>query len=145
MPHDAKTAEVLEALPGGRELLAWTGGIPNFGDAEVLGLTLDRSGASELRILVISADSAQGASGLFKKAIVTFTLRNMIDVSLEGFGHQNVIGGLKIRRAPAKQKHPSLFGIGIVDSEHEIELAPCAGAFGTIRATIASLSIDPLS
>jgi hypothetical protein len=86
-----------------------------------------------------------GASRRFKKAIVTFALMNMMDVSVEGFSHQNVIGGLKIHRAPRKQKHPGLFGIGIIDSEHEIELAPCAGAFGTIRATIASISIDPTS
>ena len=143
MSHDNETAEVLEYVSGGRELLAWFGGHPNFGDAEVLCLTLDRSGASKLRILVIGVE--HGASRRFKKAIVTFALTNIIDVSLEGFAHQNVIDGLKLRRAPRKQRHPSLYGIGIIDSEHQIELAPCAGAFGTIRATIAGISIDPLS
>jgi hypothetical protein len=37
MPYDAQrdeTVEILAGLPGGPELLAWFGGVPNFGDGE---------------------------------------------------------------------------------------------------------------
>jgi hypothetical protein len=66
----------------------------------------------------------------------------MIDVTIEGFSHQNVVGGLTLRRAPNKATDPSLKGIGLKDPEFEIALAPCAGAFGTIRASITNISID---
>jgi hypothetical protein len=138
-----ETANILQSLPGGPQVLSWFGGRANFGDAEVLNLNLTRSGPSLLRILVFALQP--GETHRLKKAVVTFTLSlsNMIDVAIEGFAHQNVIGGLELRHAPNKPKHPSLFGIGITDGQHEIGLAPCAGAFGTIRATITGITIEP--
>jgi hypothetical protein len=76
-------------------------------------------------------------------AIVTFNLADMIDVAIEGFSHQNVIASLKLGRAPGREIHPSLLGIGAVDSDLEIELEPCAGAFGKIRAKLIGVSFEP--
>jgi hypothetical protein len=146
MPHDAErdeTAEILKDLPGGPELLAWFGGVPNFGDAEVLGLHLDRAGPSQLLVLAISSAGGLDFGEVFKRAIVTFNLVDMIDVAIEGFSHQNVIESLKLRRAPKREVHPSLLGIGTVDGDLQIELEPCAGAFGKIRASVIGVSFEP--
>ena len=44
---DAALIEVLSEIPGGADLLAWFGGyLPSFHDAEILGLELDRAGAT---------------------------------------------------------------------------------------------------
>jgi hypothetical protein len=80
----------------------------------------------------------------FKHAVFDFTLRDMIDVRLDGFGHQNVIGGFALRPAHSQALHPSLLGHGPARGEVEIELEPCAGAFGTIRCTIEKIAITPV-
>ena len=80
----------------------------------------------------------------FKHAVFDFILRDMIDVYLDGFGHQNVIGGLTLRRTKDKAVHPSLLGIGLVRGKVEIELEPCAGAHGIIRCTIEKITITPV-
>lgn len=41
-----------------------------------------------------------GAFVLDRLAIVTFTLSGVMDLQLDGFGIQNVISGLVLRRAP---------------------------------------------
>jgi hypothetical protein len=146
MPYDAQrdeTVEILKDVPGCLELLAWFGGVPNFGDGEVLGLSLDRAGPSRLRLLAISSTGGRDSGGFLKRAIVTFNLADMIDVTIEGFSHQNVIGGLKLHRAPERKIHSSLLGIGAVASDLEIELEPCAGAFGKIRANVIGVSFEP--
>jgi hypothetical protein len=74
--------------------------------------------------------------------IVSFMLRDVLEVAIQGFSHQNVISGLKIRNASPMQVHPSLIGIGLNLPDHEIELEPCAGAFGTIRATIEAITME---
>jgi hypothetical protein len=136
-----ETANVLKTLSGGPELLVWFGGEPNFGDAELVSLWLDRTATS---YLCIARQSAPGTNGTPKEAIIKFHLTDMIDVVIEGFSHQNVIGGLMLRRAPSKESDLSLHGIGLVYPQHEITLEPCAGAFGTIRASIINISIEPV-
>jgi hypothetical protein len=135
-----KTVEILEKLPGGPELLAWFGGSLNFGDGEVVSLTLDRGQFSVLRVLAMRRD----ANGDFSRAMISFHLAGMIDVAIEGFSHQNVIDNLKLRPAPDNEIHPSLLGIGLIAPEFEIQLNPCAGAFGIIRASIVNISIEPV-
>jgi hypothetical protein len=135
----AETVEILKGLQGGPEFLDWFGGKPIFGDSEVISLCLDRLGPSYLRIEMYKL----GADNNLHTIIVTMTLKDQIDLSLEGFSHQNVVGGLAIRRVSADhQVHQSLIGVGITTPDHEINLGPCAGVFGTIRATISSISFE---
>jgi len=112
--------------------------VPNFGDGEVVSLTLDREGNSILRVLATRRD----ANGDLGRAIISFHLSDMIDVDIEGFSRQNVIDDLKLRCARDKEIHPSLLGIGLVAPKFEIQLSPCAGAFGKIRASIMNISIE---
>ena len=79
-----------------------------------------------------------------KHAVFEFTLRDMIDTYLDGFSHQNVIGGLTLHRAQDQPVHPSLHGTGLTHGEVEIELGPCFGAHGMIRCTIEKIAITPV-
>jgi hypothetical protein len=134
-----ETVEILNGLQGGPEFLDWFGGKPIFADSEVISLCLDRLGPSYMRIEMHRLDADQN----LQTTVVTMTLKDQVDLSLEGFSHQNVIGGLAIRRVSTEhQTHQSLIGIGITSPDHEIILEPCAGAFGIIRATISSVSFE---
>lgn len=134
----------METIPGGSEVVAWFGGWPEFGDAEVLEVRLVRRGPSLLRISAMAGEG-ENYGAPFKHAVFDFTLRDMIDVNLEGFSHQNVVGGLTLHQATDQPVHPSLLGIGLVRGEVEIELWPCAGAHGMIRCTIEKIAIIPVT
>jgi len=138
-----ETVSILNGIPGGREVIAWFGGRPEFGDAEVVELRLVRKGSSRLRLAATFSAGGNHQGPSFKHAVFDFSLRDVIDVRLEGFSRQNVIGGLRLRRARDREMHPSLSGHGLASGEVEIELAPCAGAFGSIRCTIAEIAISP--
>lgn len=139
-----ETLLVLRDIPGGPEVIEWFHGGPQFGDAEVLELRLVRRGASVLRLAAIALEAGGYKSAPLKHAIFDFVLRDMIDVHLDGFSHQNVIGGLNLRRATEQKFHPSLVGIGLVAGEVEMQLDPCAGSFGCMRCTIEKISITPV-
>ena len=139
-----ETISILNEIPGGREVVAWFGGRPEFGDAEVVELRLGRKGRSRLRLAAMVSEGGKYKGRPFKHAVLDFSLRDMIDVHLDGFSRQNVIGGLRLRRARDRAIHPSLLGYGLVLGEVEIELAPCAGAFGSIRCTIEKIAIAPV-
>ena len=130
-----ETAALLLKVPGGPELLEWLDGSPEFGDAEVVSLVLDRAGQSRLSMRL---------DRLAKRATVAFTLEAGIDVAIHGFSHQNVVGGLKLQ--PARERRVEVWerAVGCTPGELEIELEPCFGAYGTIRANIASIVVTPL-
>ena len=128
-----ETAALLSKLPGGPELLEWFDGVPEFGDAEIVSLVLDRAGQSRLSVRL---------DRFGKRATVAFTLEGWIDVAIGGFSHQNVIRGLKLRPAGERPIKAWERGVGCTPGELEIELEPCFGAYGTIRANIASITIS---
>jgi hypothetical protein len=111
-----------------------------FGDSEVVELSLRRSGSSVLILQVVQL----GPLGA-KTALVSFYLKDMIDVSVEGFSHQNVLGGFEIKRTELGYAHPSLLGIGAKYPDHHIVLEPCAGAFGSIKATIERIEFQEMA
>lgn len=138
-----RSLSILNEIPGGSEVLDWFGGWPAFGDGEVLEIRLVRKGPSYLRVSAMASKSGKQGPR-FKHAVFTFTLRDMVDVYIDGFVHQNVIGGLSFRRAPVEAVHCSLSGLGLLRSEIEIELQPCAGPVGTIRCNIEKIVITPV-
>lgn len=103
-----ETIGILETVPGGPEVIAWFSDRPKFGDAEILELRLNRRGPSLLRVSAMMSESGKWKGPPYKGAVFDFTLRDMIDVSLDGFSHQNVIGGLTIHSSKARPIHPSL-------------------------------------
>ena len=103
-------------------------------------VTLNRSGSSTLKLLV-----SQLSGNSRKMAYLYLFLSDMIDVSIEGFLNQNVISELEIKRAEPDYVHPSLIGYGAVTPDHLILLEPCAGAFGSIKATIERIELLEIS
>jgi hypothetical protein len=138
------TIAILDEIPGGAEVIEWFEGRPHFGDGEVLELRLVREGPNVLRISAMTYVGGEVTSSSVKHAVFTFFLRDMVDVRLDGFGRQNVTGGVTLRRSRVVDVHPSLYGIGLAIGDHEIVLQPCAGAFGFIRCSIERISISPV-
>ncbi|MVA23772.1 Imm50 family immunity protein [Agrobacterium vitis] len=128
-------------VPGGRELLAWFGEMPKFHDAEVLSLSLSRTGASELKIHSWAAESGGEQNG-YKHAIVTFSLEGIMDLQLNGFSDQNVIAGLIVQRATDRGRS-NYYAMEEDIKDIEIELLPCYGLDGFIRAKKLAISIVP--
>lgn len=122
-----ETAALLGSIPGGTDLLARLGGMADFHDAEIVSLTLHRSGVSALVLKV--TDGTQ-------QAFVRLTLKQWVDVHLDGFSHQNVIKRLTIRRTEERRIEPWEVGVGMQPGEFELTLEPCFGGHGTIRANI---------
>ncbi|AWN54512.1 hypothetical protein DK412_25270 [Methylobacterium sp. 17Sr1-1] len=104
-----------------------------MGDAEIVSLHLDRRGPGTLRIALDQCG---------KSAIFVFDLSAWIDADLRGFSHQNVISSLTLRRAEEREVQLWELGVGCRPGEWTIELGPCFGAYGTIRADIARIVIE---
>jgi hypothetical protein len=128
-------------VPGGPELIKWFGDAPSFHDAEILELSLNRSGTSTLRIHTWRTTGAVNEKGHFvtdKDAIVTFKFQEISALQLDGFSSQNVIFGLHLRRLPATS--------ATSDTEascYEITLEPCYGLHGVICARQLSIALTP--
>jgi hypothetical protein len=140
-----ETVSTLKRIPGGPAMLAWFHGEPVFGDSEVVEIRLDRGGECSLTLWVTISVAGRLSGPPMKDALITMVLRDAIDLQIEGFSHQNVIGDLRIRNAPPKEPHPLHLGVGLIAPEHEITLEPVSGAFGTIRCTIAEIRMTPLT
>ena len=125
------TIELLKTLPGGSELAAFLGDDIEFGDAEIESVRLDRSLGTEVVVRLP-----------WKGCRVVFALDHWVDVQIMSFSPQNVIGGLRVRRAAAREAGFAEKGLGYVPSEVEIEFIPCAGAHGTISGRIKSIKIE---
>ena len=138
----AETALVLKSIPGGAEVLDWFHGSPSFHDAEILHLDLNRRGAS----FRVSVPGPRNDGSTLNDAVITFVFKegDMIDVSLEGFSHQNVMGDMWLRLANASPVDSSLIGVGLGQGGIEFEIEPCYGAFGKLRATIEKITITPV-
>jgi hypothetical protein len=136
---------IYEKIPGGPELLAWFGGEPSFHDAEIISLSLNRTGISVLEVcgwLTTGAVDADGYLVLEKHAVVTFSVEGIIDLRLDGFSRQNVIYGLVLRRAKDRGR-ANYYAAPAEPEDIEIELLPCYGLAGFIRARKLAISFVP--
>ena len=80
---------------------------------------------------------------LDRHAIVTFTLEGIMDLQLDGFSHQNVIMGLVLRRAPDRPERHGYLSQVPLPEDVEIELEPCFGMSGLIRARSVAITFEP--
>jgi hypothetical protein len=145
MAHNKETA-IYHAVPGGAELVRWFGQAPSFHDAEILSLDLRRKGQSVLRLYGWINTGEVGQDGYFvldRHAVVTFALDEVMDLQLDGFSIQNVIGGLVLRRAPDRPERRGHLGLDPLPQDIEIQLEPCYGLSGLIRARAVSISFEP--
>jgi hypothetical protein len=139
-------ANIYAEVPGGPELVRHFGRVPSFHDGEILGLRLDRDGPSILRVygwITTDRVGPNGASVLERHAVVTFTLHGVMDLRLDGFSRQNVIGGLILRRAPDRPERRNYLALDPTPDDIEIELEPCYGLDGLIRARSVAITFEP--
>ncbi len=80
---------------------------------------------------------------LDRHAIVTFTIEGIMDLRLEGFSAQNVIFGLTLRRAPDRPERQNYLTLSPSPQDIEIELEPCYGLDGLIRARSVAITFQP--
>jgi hypothetical protein len=136
---------IYDEVSGGADLIRWFGRVPSFHDAEILSLHLRRKGQSILRLHGWINTGTVGPGGyclLDRHAIVTFTLNEVMDLQLDGFSIQNVIGGLVLRRATDRPERRGYLAYPL-PQDIEIELEPCYGLDGLIRARSVSVTFEP--
>lgn len=121
----------VEQIQGAADLHEWFGYWPSFHDAEIIGLHLNREGSSSLRVHTWEMTKELDAKGYYvlaKHVVVEFILEMVTDLSLNGFGHQNVIFGLGVQKT---------------GSGFRLILDECYGLSGTIEAEKVSLRLIP--
>ncbi len=125
--------ELLNNVPGGRELVSWFGYAPRFHDAEVLGLSLDRIGATcSIKVHGFEMTREVDSAGFYvcaKHAVVTFLLGDLMCCELADFNHQNALLGLTIERG--------------LDGQFRLELDPANGLSGIIEGRTLEIAIEP--
>jgi hypothetical protein len=142
----SKEMSIYDTVSGGADLVRWFGRVPTFHDAEILSLRLHRKGQSVLRLHGWINTGEVGQDGYFvldRHAVVTFTLSGVMDLQLDGFSIQNVISGLVLRRAPDRRERRGHLALDPLPQDIEIELEPCYGLSGLIRARAASITFEP--
>ena len=125
--------EILAGIPGGSELLERLGGATHFHDAEIVSLHLNRDGTSTLRLeLLLRGELLH----------IIFELKGWIDVHVLGFSWQNVVYQIALKRPGERKVEPWEVGLMPKPGDFELELAPCFGAYGTIRADISGVRFE---
>lgn len=143
---ERRDSAIYHDVPGGAALLRWFGEVPSFHDAEILGLDLRRKGLSRLRLhgwIMTGQVGPDRSLVLDRHAIVTFAIEGIMDLQLDGFSIQNVIGGLSLRRAPDRAERRNYLALDPLPDDIEIELEPCYGLDGRIRARSVSIGFRP--
>lgn len=133
------------SVVGGDELLAWFGQTPTFHDAEIVSLSLNRSGISELKVhgwIMTDEVDPRGYIVLDKHAVVTFEFTGIMDLQLDGFSRQNVIAGLVLQEATDRGR-ASYYALPEEEGDIEIELLPCYGLDGFVRAKKIAIAFVP--
>lgn len=138
-------SNIYHTVQGGSDLLTWFGQVPSFHDAEILSLHLCRKGQSILRLhgWIMGKVGDDGYLVLDRHAVVTFMLEGVMDLQLDGFSHQNVIGGLTLRRAPDRVDRRPYLTLPPLPEDIEIQIEPCFGMDGLIRARSVAITFEP--
>jgi Immunity protein 50 len=111
--------------------MEWFGRRPSFHDAEILSLSLDRTGTSCIRLYTWDLTSEIDAKGYYvlrNHVVVSFLLDDISDLELVGFNHQNVIFSLTVERS---------------QDGFKLLLGPCYGLAGTLTARSIRVEFAP--
>ena len=126
--------------------MRWFGQVPSFHNAEVISLDLHREGKSALCLhawIMTDKVNEDRSIVLDRHAVVTFALDGIMDLQLNCFSVQNVIGGLILRRALDRPERRDYLASNPSPQDFEIELEPCYGLNGQIRARSVSITFQP--
>jgi hypothetical protein len=127
----ANVPELLAEIPGASDLFAWFGFWPTFHDGEVLSLHLDRAGPSRVRVHTWERTNELDSRRhyvLRKHVVVAFILEDISDLELDRFSCQNVVSSMTLARDP---------------NGFELELWPCYGLSGKIKARSVRIELEP--
>ena len=127
-----ETGALLSKIPGGEAFVAFLGADEDFGDAEIVGIRLERERGSELTLDLP-----------WKSCRVVFSFDEWVDVQLLSFSRQNVIGALHLRRAPEREAGFAEIGVGYIPAEIEFAFDPCVGAHGTVSGRVTGIRVEP--
>ena len=123
--------EWLAEVPGATELFEWFGFWPSFHDAEVLSISLTRTGASIVRVHTFETTDKVDAKGYFvsqKHVVVSFLLEDVSTCDLAWFNNQNALFGMTLTR---------------VDDGFELNMRAAYGVSGSITARSIRVEIAP--
>jgi hypothetical protein len=129
LPEDQRDA--IHDLPGAQALIEWFGRRPSFHDAEILSVSLDRTGTSCIRLHTWDMTGEVDSKGYYvlqNHVVVSFLLDDVTDLELTGFSHQNVISGLTVKRS---------------QDGFELLLGPCYGLAGSLSARSIRVEFAP--
>jgi hypothetical protein len=122
-------------IPGADAVVDWFGYWPTFHDAEVLAITINRSGPSTVVVYTFDMTEEvdpQGFYVLAKHAIVTFAFEGFLpgydSTRIMDPNHQNVLSSLWITKIP---------------DGFELNLEECYGVSGVIRAARMEVKLEP--
>lgn len=115
----------IEEIPGAGQLLTADGQWPNFADYEVVDLMLTRRGKSWLTITNDSYDET-GEWHASPLSCIRFEFSQILNLDLQGFCTQNVIGGLEILP---------------VENRFRIKIWYCTGIFGELEVDGLSITV----
>jgi hypothetical protein len=121
----------IQEVPGADALFKWFGYWPDFHDAEVLGIDLNRSGLSRVRVHTFEMSNQVGKDGCYvcvKHVIVSFLLEDLKTVQLQAFNHQNALSELALMRT---------------EEGFQLLLEPSYGAEGSLTAERIRIEIEP--
>lgn len=135
---EAQQRAALEVVSGGRELIGYFGFVPSFHDAEILRLDLRRGKESLISVHTWKADPSE-------PSIVDITIGEVLDLVLEGFSIQNVVGEISFRTPTSvrEERLPHYTPSDRPDHEVEISLSGIYGIEGFIRCLDVSVSARP--
>ena len=120
----------IKEVPGAAELHDWFKYWPDFHDAEIISLHLNRGACSSLRVHAWDTTKEVDEKGHYvmaKDIVVEFIFEDVSELTLDGFS-QNVISGLDIEKS---------------GSGFRLTLGECYGLAGTIEAERMSIRITP--
>jgi hypothetical protein len=140
-----KLEQTYRSISGGPELLDYFSSVPSFHDAEIIGLELNRTSASYLKIHGWVLDRKNDLQNkTLKHATVTFILGGITDLQLDGFSKQNVIGSLTIARTESDPDRKAYYSIeAFHENDFELTLEPCYGLDGRIRCKKIAIMFTP--
>ena len=141
----AELEAIYRNIAGGAELLDYLGKVPSFHDGEIISLELHRNAPSYLRVhgFAVNVSGSKMDWKNAKHAIVTFELQQIVDLQLDGFSHQNVIGSLIIERKPSPFERVNYVGKEDAAAlDFELTLEPCFGLDGRIRCKGISITFE---
>jgi hypothetical protein len=120
-------SDTFAGLKGADSLIEQYGNVPDFHDSEVQDLHLSLKFASTVRISNLFPDIYSRG-----RIFVTLTIDEILDIDLDGFSPQNVLGGLRVRPVTSRPDRERFYPRKRTDGDLEIELDAIYGIGGVI-------------